>query len=113
MDKTKAYEYQSPQDLQYVLQQIHDFLIYEQQYCESFEKLSHWLNYQHNEKYMKGISCPGRLVLAKYLNDPNYDQLVQAALPYARDAFEHDYKNLTLEGLYEKVNIRYQNLLIN
>lgn len=100
-----------PKKLQYILQQIYDFLIYDAEKHQDIETLNQWLNHGDEKEYITGLGAISRLVLAKYVNDPLYNQLVAEALPYVhRDRF---FKNMTVEKLHERLEQEIENILEN
>lgn len=98
-----------PKQLQYVFQQIYDFLIYDEEKHKDIETLNQWLNHGDEKEYITGLGAISRLVLAKYVNDPLYDQLVAEALPYVnRNKF---FKNMTVEQFHERLEQEIKNIL--
>lgn len=101
--------FSDPKQLQYVLQQVHDFLIYDAEKHKDIETLNQWLNHGEEKEYITGLGAISRLVLAKYINDPLYDQLVKDALPYVnRHRF---FKNMTSEQFHERLEQEIKNIL--
>ena len=80
----EASHFDDPSQLQFVLQQLHDFLIYEAEKHKDLNTLNQWVNHGDEKEYITGLGVISRLVLAKYVNDPLYDQLVDEALPYVQ-----------------------------
>ena len=67
------------------------------------------LNHGDEKEYITGLGAISRLVLAKHVNDPLYNQLVQEALPYVnRNKF---YKNMTLDQFYERLEMEIKEIL--
>lgn len=93
---------ESPTQLQHIFQQIEDFLIYDAEKHKDLESLNQWVNHGDEKEYITGLAVIQRLVLAKYVNDPLYEQLVAEALPYAIRG-RGPLKNATLEQFYEKL----------
>lgn len=101
--------FNDPKQLQHVLQQVHDFLIYDAEKHNNIETLNQWLNHGDEKEYITGLGAISRLVLAKYVNDPLYDQLVAEALPYVnRNKF---FKNMTVEQFHERLEQEIKNIL--
>lgn len=98
----EASHFSDPKQLQYVLQQVHDFLIYdEEKHKTDLETYSQWVNHGDEKEYITGRAVIARLILAKYVNDPLYDQLLAEALPYVqRNSF---FKKMTLEEFHERL----------
>lgn len=98
-----------PEQLQYVLQQIYDFLIYDAKKHSDPKTLNEWLNHGDEKEYITGLGAISRLVLAKYVNDPFYDQLVEEALPYVnRNRF---FKNMSFEQFKERLEKEIKDIL--
>ena len=105
----EAIHFNDPQQLQHVLQQVYDFLIYDEEKHKDLETLNQWLNHGDEKEYITGLGAISRLVLAKYVNDPLYNQLMQEALPYVnRNRF---FKNMTLEQFYERLEMEIKEIL--
>ncbi len=101
--------FSDPKQLQYVLQQVHDFLIYDAEKHKDVETLNQWFNHGDEKEYITGLGVISRLVLAKYVNDPLYDQLIEEALPYVqRDRF---FKNMTVEQFHERLEKEIRDIL--
>ena len=95
--------------LQHILNQLYDFLIYDAEKHKDIETLNQWLNHGDEKEYITGLGAISRLVLAKHVNDPLYNQLVQEALPYVnRNKF---YKNMTLDQFYERLEMEIKEIL--
>jgi len=98
-----------PEQLKNIFQQIHDFLIYDAKKHQDIETLNQWLNHGDEKEYITGLGAISRLVLAKYVNDPLYDQLVSEAMPYVN---RHRYfKDMTVEQFHERLEQEIQNIL--
>ena len=80
----EASHFNEPSQMQYVFQQIYDFLIYDAEKHKDLNTLNQWVNHGDEKEYITGLGVISRLVLAKYVNDPLYDQLVDEALPYVQ-----------------------------
>ena len=104
-----ASHFNQPEQLQSVLQQIHDFLIYDETQHKNIETLNQWLNYGDEKFYIKGGSVLHRLILAKYLGDPLYGKLVEEALPYVKK--DKYFKDITVEKADAEVQRRLDELL--
>lgn len=105
----EAIHFNDPQQLQHVLQQVYDFLIYDEEKHKDLETLNQWLNHGDEKEYITGLGAISRLVLAKHVNDPLYNQLIQEALPYVnRNKF---YKNMTLDQFYERLEMEIKEIL--
>lgn len=104
-----ASHFNQPKQLKSVLQQIHDFLIYDETQHKHIETLNEWLNYGDEKYYIKGGSVLHRLILAKYLSDPLYDKLVEDALPYVK--MDKYFKDITVEKADAEVQRRLDELL--
>ncbi|NNP76394.1 hypothetical protein A7P54_08170 [Acinetobacter sp. Ac_3412] len=101
--------FNDPKQLQHVLQQVHDFLIYDAEKHQDIKILNQWLNHGDEKEYISGLGAISRLVLAKYVNDPLYDQLVAEALTYVhRNRF---FKNMTEEQFHERLEQEIKNTL--
>lgn len=110
----KADHFHDPKQLQYVLQQIHDFLVYDETQHQDIETLNQWVNHGSEKAYT--FPYP-RLMLAKYLNDPLYDDLVAEAVPIlkAQQRFKPShpwYIDPSLENTYVEVQKRLDGLLL-
>lgn len=90
-----------PKQLQHVLQQVHDFLIYDAEKHKDIETLNQWLNHGDEKEYITGLGVISRLVLAKYVNDPLYDHLVEEALPYIHRY--RSFKNMSVDEFHERL----------
>lgn len=101
--------FSDPKQFQYVLQQVHDFLIYDATKHQDIETLNQWLNHGEEKEYITGLGAISRLVLAKYINDPLYDQLVAEALPYVHR--ERFFKNMTSEQFHERLEQEIKSIL--
>ncbi|EOR08745.1 hypothetical protein MMP65_13690 [Acinetobacter sp. ANC 3926] len=100
-----------PEQLKNIFQQIYDFLIYDAEKHQDIETLNQWLNHGDEKEYITGLGAISRLVLAKYVNDPLYNQLVAEALPYVnRNRF---FKNMTVEKFHERLEQEIKNILEN
>ncbi|EPG39591.1 hypothetical protein F907_00897 [Acinetobacter colistiniresistens] len=100
-----------PKQLKFILQQVYDFLIYDAEKHQDIDTLNQWLNHGDEKEYILGLGAISRLVLAKYVNDPLFDQLVAEALPYIhRDRF---FKNMTVEKFHERLEQEIENILEN
>ncbi|WP_288421408.1 hypothetical protein [uncultured Acinetobacter sp.] len=101
--------FSEPSQLKHVLDQMHDFLIYDAKKHQDIETLNQWLNHGDEKEYITGLGAISRLVLAKYVNDPLYDQLVSEAMPYVN---RHRYfKDMTVEQFHERLEQEIQNIL--
>ncbi|WP_151716248.1 hypothetical protein [Acinetobacter sp. TUM15071] len=101
----------NPKQLKIIFQQIYDFLIYDAEKHQDIETLNQWLNHGDEKEYITGLGAISRLVLAKYVNDPLYNQLVAEALPYVnRNRF---FKNMTVEKFHERLEQEIENILEN
>ncbi|MGK8801402.1 hypothetical protein [Acinetobacter seifertii] len=101
--------FSEPSQLKHVLDQVHDFLIYDAKKHQDIETLNQWLNHGDEKEYITGLGAISRLVLAKYVNDPLYDQLVSEAMPYVN---RHRYfKDMTVEQFHERLEQEIQNIL--
>ena len=101
--------FSDPKQLQHVLQQVHDFLIYDAEKHKDVETLNQWFNHGDEKEYITGLGVISRLLLAKYVNDPLYDQLVAEALPYVnRNRF---FKNMTVEQFHERLEKEIRDIL--
>ncbi|MDO3666765.1 hypothetical protein [Acinetobacter higginsii] len=98
-----------PEQLKNIFQQIYDFLIYDAEKHQDIKNLNQWLNHGDEKEYISGLGTISRLVLAKYVNDPLYDQLVEEALTYVhRNRF---FKNMTEEQFHERLEQEIKNTL--
>ena len=109
----KASQFNDPEQLKHVLQQIYNFLIYDAEKHRDIETLSQWINHGSEKAY---TSPYPRLMLAKYLNDPLYDDLVAEAVPILESQQRvkpgHPwYINPSLESTYSEVQKRLDGLL--
>lgn len=105
----EASHFNNPKELQHILNQLYDFLIYDAEKHKDIETLNQWLNHGDEKEYITGLGAISRLVLAKHVNDPLYNQLVQEALPYVnRNKF---YKNMTLDQFYERLEMEIKEIL--
>ena len=85
------------------MQQIYDFLIYDEaKYKTDLITYSQWVNHGDEKEYITGLAVIDRLILAKYVNDPLYDQLVAEALLYVRRG-KGSFRKATLEQFHEKL----------
>lgn len=101
--------FSEPSQLKHVLDQVHDFLIYDAKKHQDIETLNQWLNHGDEKEYITGLGAISRLVLAKYVNDPLYDQLVREAMPYVnRNRY---FKDMTVEQFHERLEQEIQNIL--
>jgi hypothetical protein len=101
--------FSEPSQLKHVLDQVHDFLIYDAKKHKDIETLNQWLNHGDEKEYITGLGTISRLVLAKYVNDPLYDQLVSEAMTYVN---RHRYfKDMTVEQFHERLEQEIQNIL--
>lgn len=101
--------FSEPSQLKHVLDQVHDFLIYDAKKHQDIETLNQWLNHGDEKEYITGLGAISRLVLAKYVNDPLYDQLVSEAMPYVnRNRY---FKDMTVEQFHERLEQEIQNIL--
>lgn len=101
--------FSDPKQLQYVLQQVHDFLLYDAEKHKDVETLNQWFNHGDEKEYITGLGVISRLLLAKYVNDPLYDQLIEEALPYVqRDRF---FKKMTVEQFHERLEKEIRDIL--
>ncbi|MEG0343445.1 MAG: hypothetical protein RR633_14780 [Acinetobacter sp.] len=100
-----------PIQLKYVLKQIYDFLIYdEEKHKTDLEAYSQWVNHGDEKQYITGLAVISRLVLAKYVNDPLYDQLVAEALPYVNRG-GGSFRKATLEQFHERLEKKLRDTL--
>lgn len=107
--KGEPSHFNDPKQLQHVLQQVYEFLIYDEEKHKDLETLNQWLNHGDEKEYITGLGAISRLVLAKYVNDPLYNQLVQEALLYVnRNRF---FKNMTLEQFHERLEKEIKDIL--
>lgn len=101
--------FSEPSQLKHVLDQVHDFLIYDAKKHKDIETLNQWLNHGDEKEYITGLGAISRLVLAKYVNDPLYDQLVSEAMPYVhKERYFHD---MSIEQFHERLEQEIQNIL--
>lgn len=101
--------FSEPSQLKHVLDQVHDFLIYDAKKHQDIETLNQWLNHGDEKEYITGLGAISRLVLAKYVNDPLYDQLVREAMPYVNK--NRYFKDMTVEQFHERLEQEIQNIL--
>lgn len=105
----EASHFDDPSQLQFVLQQVYDFLIYDAEKHKDLNTLNQWVNHGDEKQYITGLGVISRLVFAKYMNDPLYDQLVDEALPYIqRHRF---FKKMTLEDFHERLTKEIKDIL--
>ncbi|RLL47334.1 MULTISPECIES: hypothetical protein [Acinetobacter] len=105
----EASHFEKPEQLQLVLQQVYDFLIYDAEKHKDIESLNQWVNHGDEKEYITGLAVIQRLILAKYVNDPLYEQLVAEALPYAIRG-RGPLKNATLEQFHERLEKEIKNI---
>lgn len=110
-----ASHFSNQKQLHIVFKQIYDFLIYDAEKQKDIETLNQWINHDSEKSYT--LPYP-RLMLAKYLNDPLYDQLVAEAVPILesqqRVKIGHPwYIDPSLESTYAEVEKRLDLLLKN
>ncbi|MFH7808982.1 hypothetical protein ACE01U_10045 [Acinetobacter sp. BSP-153] len=97
------------EQLKNIFQQFHNFLIYDAEKHKDVETLNQWFNHGDEKEYITGLGVISRLLLAKYVNDPLYDQLVAEALPYVnRNRF---FKNMTVEQFHERLEKEIRDIL--
>jgi hypothetical protein len=109
--KGEANHLENSAQLQHVLQQIYDFLIYdEEKHKTDLQILNQWVNHGDEKQYITGLAVISRLVLAKYVNDPLYNQLVAEALPYVSRG-EGSFRKATLEQFHERLEKEIKNIL--
>lgn len=101
--------FNDPKQLQYVLQQVYDFLIYDAEKHKDLETLNQWMNHGDEKEYITGLGVIYRLIFAKYVNDPFYDELVNEALPYVHR--ENFFNKMTLEQFHERLEKEIKNIL--
>ena len=70
-----------PAQLKHIFRQLHDFLVYSEAQHKDVETLNQWLNHGTEKQYITGLGIISRLMLAKYVNDPLYHDLVAEAAP--------------------------------
>lgn len=105
----EACHFHDPSQLQFVLQQVYDFLIYDAEKHKDLNTLNQWVNHGDEKQYITGLGVISRLVFAKYMNDPLYDQLVDEALPYIqRHRF---FKKMILEDFHERLTKEIKDIL--
>lgn len=75
--------------------QLDALLQYSQPYHASLDTLNQWLNHGDEKEYIRARSVIDRLALAKYLQDPDYEQLVEDGLNYMSSIRGNIWENMT------------------
>lgn len=99
--KARPSRFTQASQLQSVMQQLQEYLIYSAEQQKDLHTFNQWINHGNEKGYIKGLNVISRLVLAKYLNDSLYDQLVEEALPYVHR--NNSFNHMTLEQFHERL----------
>lgn len=107
-NKARPSRFTHASQLRSVMQQLQDYLIYSAEQQKDLHTFNQWINHGDEKGYIKGLQVIDRLVIAKYLNDPFYDQLVAETLPCLEISPNVFYKNITT---IEQLKIEIENIL--
>ncbi len=108
-NKARPSRFTQASQLWSVMQQLQKYLIYSAEQQKDLHTFNQWINHDTEKWYfIGGGGAIQRLALARYLNDPSYDQLVEEAFPCLEHAPNMFYKNITT---IEQLKIEVENIL--